>query len=230
MRVSDLLRDDAAAGRPARREVPKPEEIIEKQIFTLADKLEKVYANLFGTEDALRALIRNGQFKQTVWNKLYRRETVGALRFPAGKYHEDEFFTWRAFLNAKQVAAVDLTGYFYFQRPDSIMGEAWSAKRLDALEAMAQRRDALKTALPAVYPDACAALAKNCIYQYQRFLRDGAGDPDGDCRRKVMEYYRENDLRAATAVLPRDQTIWYRAFAKSPETSAKLRNRLKIGF
>ena len=44
------------------------------------------------------------------------------------------------FGKAKKVAKIQDILYFYFQRPGSIMGETYSLKRLDALEAKRQRQ------------------------------------------------------------------------------------------
>ena len=62
------------------------------------------------------------------------------ILFPKGKTNEDEFWTYQVFGKAKKVAKIPDILYFYFQRPGSIMGETYSLKRLDALEAKRQRQ------------------------------------------------------------------------------------------
>ena len=184
---------------------------------------------VYATEDAMRYLIRNTVFQQVVWNKLYSRRALENLLFPVGKYHEDEFFTWQAFLKAERVAAVDFTGYFYFQRQGSIMGTRFSEKRLDVLKAMAERSAQLKVCLPAVYADSCAALLKSGLYQYQCFLRTADSDPDGSCRRTIVRYCKACDTRAALSAAAGKQKLWYRLFLWFPRFTAQLRNRLHIG-
>ena len=51
------------------------------------DTKEKI--EVFETEAALELLMKE-YFKQTVWNKLYRREVLGDFEFPVGKINEDE--------------------------------------------------------------------------------------------------------------------------------------------
>lgn len=208
-------------------------EIAACRYLPFSDRLPAVEGSgkttVYSAEDAMRYLIRNTVFQQVVWNKLYHRRVLEKLTFPEGKCHEDEFFTWRAFLNAERIAAVDFTGYFYFQRPDSIMGAPFSEKRLDALEAMALRSEQLKTRLPAVYADSCAALVENCLYQYQCFLRDANSDPDGSCRRAIVGYGKSCDVRAALSAVDGKQKLWYRLFLCFPHLTARLRNRLRIG-
>jgi len=50
--------------------------------------------------EAMRCHIRDTAFRQLIWNKLYRRETVGDIRFPVGTKIDDEFFTYRVLGNA----------------------------------------------------------------------------------------------------------------------------------
>lgn len=52
--------------------------------------------------EAMRCHIRDTAFRQLIWNKLYRRETVGDIRFPIGTKIDDEFFTYRVLGNAKR--------------------------------------------------------------------------------------------------------------------------------
>lgn len=69
------------------------------------------------------------------WNKLYRREVFEKLRYPFGKYHEDEFVIHRILEAAGKIAYTDSKWYDYVQRGSSIMGNSYSLKRLDGLEA-----------------------------------------------------------------------------------------------
>lgn len=76
-----------------------------------------------------------------VWNKLYRRSVLEGLRFPEGKQHEDEFFTWRALWQANSCAVTDAALYYYRPRAGSIMAGGFSERSLDAVDALRQRAD-----------------------------------------------------------------------------------------
>lgn len=180
---------------------------------------------IFSSEDALRDLFLSGVFQETVWNKLYRRSVLENLNFPVGKYHEDIFFTYQAFLHAKKIAAVDFIGYGYFQRQDSISGAKFSSKRFDALEGMAIRAEKIKKEAPSVYPEACLSLARNCLYQYQCALLSGESSVED--QKKIEEYFH-----SVYHFLPRlsgKEKFWMMAFAKAPKNTSQLRNRLHIG-
>lgn len=72
-------------------------------------------------------------WKGTVaWNKLYRREMFGEIRYPIGKIHEDDITTYKLIWKATNIANINSKLYYYRQREDSIMGEKYSLKHLDA--------------------------------------------------------------------------------------------------
>ncbi len=73
------------------------------------------------------------------WNKLYKRELFDGVRFPEGRQHEDEFVTYRLLWNADTVAVCELPLYFYRQRAESIMGQGFDERSLDAMEALEER-------------------------------------------------------------------------------------------
>lgn len=125
---------------------------------------------LCNAEEALEKHISITMFKQVVWNKLYRRNIVHCL-FEKGKYHEDEFWTYQIIAVCQNLAHIDRPMYFYFQREDSIMGEGYSIKRLDALEAKIRRNEFIKVNYPQLsylyHTDLCFTL----LYHGQLVLK-----------------------------------------------------------
>ncbi len=100
-----------------------------------------------------------------VWNKLYRRKTVEGLRFPVGKTHEDEFFSYRAIEHADKITTLADKLHFYLQRGDSIMGAGVSVRSLDAVEAYLQKAEWYRDKgdnylMYRALRQACGALAK----------------------------------------------------------------------
>lgn len=88
---------------------------------------------------AIESNLRWQWFKTVVWNKLYRRDTIGDIRFPKGKVHEDEFTTHRFYLASQGIAYVDMSFYNYNKtRGGSIMGKVRLAN-LDAVEAFHEK-------------------------------------------------------------------------------------------
>lgn len=128
-------------------------------------------AECFDTASAMEQLLRNGTFRQHVWNKLYRREVIGDIRFPVGKTNEDEFWTYQVFGRAGKVCRIEDILYNYFQRPGSIMNAGYSLKRLHGLEAKQVRQRYIEENYPRLAPQARADLWLSCLYAGQMSLR-----------------------------------------------------------
>ena len=144
----------------------------EKQI----DKKNIRNLNIFQTEEALKELIEDRHLHQYVWNKLYKRTVIQKIMFEKGKTNEDEFWTYQVFGNAKCIGKLNIPLYYYFQRKSSIMGEKYSLKRLDALEAKMKRQEYIEQEYPSLRDIAKNNLFVSCIYQGQMSLMELKGD------------------------------------------------------
>lgn len=79
------------------------------------------------------------------WNKMYRRDLIGDIRYPEGRIHEDEATTFKYLYKAKRVGWTNEKLYHYTMRSGSIMQSEFNPKRLQILDAYADRRDFYKT-------------------------------------------------------------------------------------
>lgn len=78
--------------------------------------------------------------------KLYKKSLFENVSFPKGKLHEDEFTTYKLIYNSTKISFTTEPLYYYFQRPDSIIGAGYSLqKRLDVLESYEERADFFET-------------------------------------------------------------------------------------
>ena len=125
--------------------------------------------------DAMRLHIRDEIFCQTPPNKLYRRASIGDIRFPEGNLIDDEFFTYKVIGNAKKLARSSACMYAYRQQPGSAMHKAFSLKRLQGLEAKQQRLAFLRQRMPSLEYEAKFDLFFTAMFLMQsclRFLQD----------------------------------------------------------
>ncbi|RKD34843.1 glycosyltransferase family 2 protein [Lacrimispora algidixylanolytica] len=123
--------------------------------------------NLF----AMSSMMKWGYFKSIVWNKLYRREVLGNIRFPKGKIHEDEYTTYKYFFNASKLVYVDISKYNYNRsRTDSITGVEFREANFDACDAIRERIDFFRehhlTELEEQARDAYCWVLLDCIKRY----------------------------------------------------------------
>lgn len=140
-------------------------------------------------EAALGLLIKD-QLSQVVWNKLYRRELIGNIYFDVGKYHEDEFWSYQVISRARNILLTDYPGYFYRQRPGSIMDEAYSVRRLDSIEAKCRRQIYLEANYPQFVTAGKINLLFSCLYQGQLALRS----MKKEARIPVLRYLQNTTL------------------------------------
>lgn len=98
--------------------VPVAEEEVAPRVYTAKD----FYLNHF-----VNATIACG--------KLYHRSCFASARFPLGKYHEDEFLTYRLLFQKEKLVFLPGALYAYYVNPQGITGSRWTPRRMDAWEA-----------------------------------------------------------------------------------------------
>lgn len=87
-----------------------------------------------------------------LWNKLFRRDVLRSVRFEEGHVIDDEFFTYKAVLNAKKVVLRDETLYDYRQRNSGVMSRGKKARILmDRMEYYPERFELVTKRYPALY-------------------------------------------------------------------------------
>lgn len=118
------------------------------------------------TEQALNTLIHGTGFRAVAWNKLYRRDILKNESFPVGRFHEDEFFTYRILAKAPTLAYVDAQLYYYYQRSGSIMNSV-SIRHLDVLDAGLERMTFLQQSFPKLYHSDKAGFCVACVSYYR---------------------------------------------------------------
>lgn len=129
-----------------------------------------VRSTVYSTTEAMRHLIQDLILHQIVWNKLYKKSVISDVVFPLGKYNEDEFWTYQVFGKAKKIAKVENVLYYYFQNSDSIMGQGYKIKRLDAIEAKVLRQQYIDACFSELSDIAATNLLSSIIYAGQMSL------------------------------------------------------------
>lgn len=82
---------------------------------------------------------RNYGFWTVVWNKLYKKEIFGKVRFRCGKYYEDEFFANDLYQMDIKVVTIPECLYYYRQHGNSTMRKKSIVKNFDLMEAYQER-------------------------------------------------------------------------------------------
>lgn len=184
---------------------------------------------LLERKDAMLAIIRETYLKQPVWYKLYKTTLIRDISFPVGKYHEDVFWSYQAVAKARRVSVIETPCYFYTQRGGSIMGEGYSLRRLDGLEAKVLRSSFVQHSFSEIAQEEKADLLFSCVYHMQMSMRflNGAELEEAESRiRKIMA-----DLRPVRNFrgMKLKQCVWLYSAQLSLKATCGLRNYLKIG-
>lgn len=181
----------------------------------------------YTVHEAMEEHIRDRAFRQLIWNKLYRREVIGGIRFPVGKKIDDEFFTYQVIGNAKKLVRSDKICYAYRQQQDSVMHSMGVDKRLQAVEAKLARHAYIERYFPHLVGISLKDLWFTCLYQGQLALR---GMEKADAEKAIAS------LKGTLSMYPcpsQDCTtkdrLWLTMAKVSLKGTCRLRNSMKVG-
>lgn len=74
----------------------------------------------------------------TACGKLFKRTLFKELRFPLGRYSENQFIMWKLYLNAESIYAFNGNSYVYRSNNEGL-SSVFSVKHLDYIEALEER-------------------------------------------------------------------------------------------
>lgn len=85
------------------------------------------------TECLCRMLYRDRGYNMSACGRLMRTSVLENITFPSGKLYEDLPFMWNVLLRCRYVSVSQSPGYYYRQRPGSILN-TFTPNRLDILD------------------------------------------------------------------------------------------------
>ena len=151
-------------------------------------------------------------------NKLYKRKLFENIRFPYGKYHEDEYIMPLILDEATIIVYTDISLYFYLQRDTSTMGKMFNRTRLDALEAYELRVKLFKhDKYIDIYPKACKAYLDHLI-KYYYLLKIFYPEENNmfDDLKKRFDWFFKNEMNSK--VLPLKTHLEFNLFYNDTNT------------
>lgn len=179
--------------------------------------------------EAMKAIIQESWLKLPVWYKLYKTEMIRDISFPKGKYHEDAFWSYQAIGKAKCVSVFDKPCYFYTQRSGSIMGNTYSLKRLDGLDAKIIQERYIREHFPGLIDEMHFNLLFSCIYAMQQCLKFLPKDEIVIAQEKIEDTINVIKPFRHKKAIGLKQSLWFYLAQISIVFTSKLRNFLKLG-
>lgn len=181
---------------------------------------------ILDTRFAMKELINDNILKQHVWNKIYKLDLIKDIPFEKGRYHEDVFWSYQIVGRAKKISVIIDSFYNYVQRSNSIMGEGFSVKRLDALDANELRCEYMKKNFPDLYDNALYVYIGSCYYQLQCAVQVNESKEIID---NIKQRTNCRKTGHPTSGITFRQKFWYYMFVLFPITTCRFRNWLGIG-
>lgn len=181
----------------------------------------------YTVQEAMAEHIHDRIFRQLIWNKLYRREVIGDIRFPVDKKIDDEFFTYQVIGNAKTLICSGKICYAYRQQGSSVMHSMGAQERLQGVDAKVQRHCYIEKKFPELTGLSVNDLWFTCLYQGQLALQE----TDSVQARQTLQYLcnllqQHPFLLTNTSLKDR---LWLSLAHLSIEVTCRLRNLFRIG-
>ena len=183
---------------------------------------------IYDDESAIENLIIGKNLNQTVWNKIYKKNVIDNILFEKGKINEDDFWTYKVFSNSKKIITLNDCLYYYVHRESSIMGQGYSIKNLDGLEARYKQYEFMKDNYPNLVFISKKAAFFYGLFLYQKFLVNKSIEKTSFlCIEKYLENltFSKNEIKNLTY----KERIWIFLSKKSLFITCKIRNLMKIG-
>ena len=184
----------------------------------------------YDVHDAMYEHICNCVFQQVIWNKLYRRNTIGDIRFPVGKKIDDEFFTYRVIGNARRLVHSEKTCYAYRQQSDSIMHTTPVLEWFRGVEAKVSRHEYIMEHFPQLECISYKSIINNCLYLNQLAMRGHDTEISKalmDRTTSILENYPLK--KSILTVMTLTERFWLIMANWNLALTCKIRNLLRIG-
>lgn len=99
---------------------------------------------IYNCRDAVCTVVEDKEIHSYAWDKLYKRELFDGIRYPAGRYVQDIFTTYKVFGKASKVVCNNQPKYYYYQRKNSIQRTRGSKLNWDQFCAYRERLSSLE--------------------------------------------------------------------------------------
>lgn len=180
-------------------------------------------------KDALSFNVKDQIFRQIIWNKLYKKEVIGEIRFPIGTQIDDEFWTYKVIGNAQKLMHSDKKLYAYRQQADSIMHKINAAKKIEALKAAVEKQEYIVKYFPELESEGLVHLWMKCIYQGQIVLLENDKEEIQKEFKYIKDIIQKYPIKNKSEITLK-QRIWIAAFGLKQKAVCRIRNYMKIGF
>lgn len=173
------------------------------------------WSRAFGMTEGLQFMDRHLPGLITVsCGKLYRRGLFEGIRFPEGRFHEDEFTTYKLLFRANRIGITNRFMYFHRIRPDSITQAKRTHKRaIDALDAFMERGCFFKSE---GLKDLAVSAFRHAFYLYRQYSQELFTVFSLEEKAEWLRYGNEIFRVLKTLKVPLRSRLFYEAYFRLP--------------
>lgn len=125
---------------------------------------------VYNCREAVCAVVIDEKIHSFAWDKLYKKELFDGIKYPAGRYVQDIFTTYRVFMKANKVVCNNQPKYYYYQRKDSIQRTRGSKLNWDQFCVYKESAEILKKDYPELRELLVTRLASFGVAAYNSLL------------------------------------------------------------
>lgn len=178
-------------------------------------KIGKVSEHILSRKELIRKMFQEEYESYIVaWNKCYRKSVWDTLRFPYGRIHEDQFTTYKALYEARQVACLEQPMYYYRQRSGSIMSKFHAKGCMDDILALQQKILYFSEKDPWEYGCCASRSLEHMIYHYKRAKKNRAAKEAKEIRNIFLREWKKIRKQKLPGIT-KERTAYFNSFLVS---------------
>ena len=151
-----------------------------------------------------------------IWNKLYRRELIGDIRFRPYVRAQDTFFNFEVMMGCERCVNISDCLYGYLKREGSLTSESFGPRKMDVVRVWAEIYRRTKETCPRLAP----AAARKTVREVGRLFCMGTGSDHPawpEVRRELIATHNALYLRQFPQGVPIQKRLADAVFRISPE-------------
>jgi glycosyltransferase involved in cell wall biosynthesis len=146
----------------------------------------------FDNISALEELITRKSFKNSLWNKIYKKNLIDGIIFPAGRLNKDILFNYKAFARAKKLVSIDIPKYYYLMHKESMSGSYVHLEEMDKFRNLIERLDFISRNFSQLFNIAHKEMYFDSLRLYKIIKINQSKDKDNKRRNLIKNYISEN--------------------------------------
>lgn len=184
---------------------------------------DETKVEIFEANEGLKGYLSES-LNVVVWNKIYKKELLKDVLFPVNKLHEDVYWTYKIIAKAKRIAKIPDEMYYYRQHQESIMGEHYSLKRLEALQGLEEMLIFFNENFPDLQNQAIKTFCFGAMHHFTQLSNQVEIDPKKEYRKKVYAKVKNHNKWSIIKDWHWKSMVWVQIFLISPKLYKRMRD------